>query len=360
MSLAIKINGQEYTNFQNASVILSIAAVTRGFSFVSTANENNTFPVKIGDIVEVSADYIDVLEGYIEVLDISYDSGSHEIRVGGRSKMADLVDSSMPTQFEVKGTSLEAIASSVLLSIGLPNRVENQAGVIRNFDDISSSEIGQNAFGFLEKYSRKRQVLLTSDGFETLVLTRAGVDKAPAKLKNIKGAEDNNILSADLSLDYTERFYRYIAKSQLNTSTPGFNSTPEELSDQEGEVFDDDIRGTRRLEFNAEESMESFSAKDRATWEKNLRIGTGLEYRAKVVGNSVNGRLWLPNTIVEIEDELCQLEEELLIKEVRYNFSINGGSTTDLTMIRKSAFTLDLEQSEREANAQKADKEWVV
>lgn len=360
MSLEIKINGQIYTNFQNASVILSIAAITRGFSFVSTANENNTFPVKVGDLVKITADGIDVLEGYIELLEIRYDSGSHEIRVGGRSKMVDLVDSSMPTQFEVNGTTLEAIASGVLKSIGLPNKVENEAGEIKDFNDISSSEIGQNAFKFLESFSRKRQVLLTSDGSDTLILTRAGISKSPTKLKNIKGANDNNILSAELSLDYRERFYWYIAKSQLNTSTPDFDSDPEEVSDQEGEVFDDDIRESRRLEFNAEESMESFNAKDRATWEKNLRIGNGLQYRAKIVGNSVNGQLWLPNTIVQIEDEYCQLKEELLIKEVKYDFSTGSGSTTELSMIRKNAFTLEIEQSEREALAESANNVWAI
>ena len=89
--------------------------------------------------------------------------------------------------------------------LGLEPEVINEAGTIRAFDDITSGEIGQSAFEFLEKYSRKRQVLLTTDGKRALILARAGEERAPADLLNLIGSSTNNILNA--SLDINNRNY---------------------------------------------------------------------------------------------------------------------------------------------------------
>lgn len=360
MTLAIKINGQPYVNFNAATVYLTVTAVARAFSFTSTADSENSFPVKIGDEVFITADGIDVLEGFVELLEVNYDAFSHSIRVGGRSRLADLVDSTVPKQFEIDGTSLQSIAANVMSSIELEPLVDNQAGSIRNFEgDITSAEVGQNAMEFLERYSRKRQVLLTSDGKRTLVLARAGTSRAPAALKNVVGANDNNVLRSTLSLDYSDIFYHYLVHAQLNTSVLDFLRDPKDVSDQPGEIFDNDIRKTRKLEMNAEESMDSFSSRDRAAWERNIRLGHAYIYSAVVVGNSHNGILWLPNTKIKILDEFANVDDELLIRDVRYNFDLNGGSTTELTMIKAKAFTLEIEQSQREANSQTTSETFI-
>lgn len=361
MTLSIKINGQPYINFESASVAASITTLTRGFSFTSTPNPNNSFPIKIGDEVFITADGTDLLEGYIESLDIFYDTTSHTIRVNGRSKLADMVDSSVPTQFEYDGTSLETIASNLMSAINLDPLVSNEAGNIRDFEgDKTSSEIGQNALEFLESYSRKRQVLLTSDGAKTLVLARTGTVFAPTTLKNVGGATDNNILSSSLTIDNSRRFNQYLVKSQLNPSIPGFSVIPKDTSDQEGEVFDYDIRDSRKLELTSEQSMDSFSSVDRATWEKNIRIGNAFNYQAKVAGNTVKGVLWLPNTLVKVVDEFCQIDATLLIKDIQYDFDLYTGSTTSLSMIKREAFTLEVEQSEREANSKKTAETFII
>lgn len=354
MTLAIKINGQPYENFTSASVTASITALTRGFSFVSTADKNASFAIKIGDGVTITADDIDLLEGYIERLESSYDTMGHEIRVSGRSALMDLADSTIPPTVEIKGTSLTSICRSVFSLMGIDAEVSNEAGTIRNFSgEISSGEIGQNAFEFLEKYSRKRQVLLTSDGANTLVLARAGTNRAPTNLKNVRYADDNNILQATLSIDDSKRYNFYVAKSQLNTTIPSFDKDPEDIVNQQGSIRDTEIREGRSLHFNAEESSDSFTAKDRATWEKNIRINQAWNYNAKVAGNTANGQLWLPNTIVKVVDNYCNIDAELLIRDVTHNYDNIGGSTTALTMVLKRAFTLELEQSQRKANQAK-------
>lgn len=359
--LAVLINGTPYKNFTSATVTASLAAVARGFSFVSTADENNNFPVKVGDIVEITADGTKIIDGYIESLEVNYNEFSHDIRVSGRSFLADFVDSSVPTQFEKSGMTLQAIAENLLSAIGISATIENQAGNIRDFrGDITSAEIGQSAFEFLESYSRKRQVLLTSNGGNTLIFARAGSQQAPAELKNVRGAQDNNILDSTLSINSSNLFYKYVVKSQLNTSTEGFSLIPKEVVAQEGVFIDDEIRDSRKMEMNAEESSESFTVADRAKWERDTRIGNAWNYRATIVGNSIDGKLWLPNTIVKVNDEFCQISsKDLLIKDVEYNFDIYGGSKTRLSIIKKESITLDLEQSSRQKATKKEGDNFI-
>lgn len=361
MALTMSINGTPYKHFTQASVVSSITAVARGFSFTSTAAKDNSFPVKIGDRVTIAADGIFLVDGYIESLEINYDVDSHDIRVNGRSLLADFVDSTAPVQFEIKGTSLEAIAKSLIKAMGINAKIINNAGAIKGFkDDISSAEPGQNAHEFLESYTRKRQVLLTGDGADGLVLARAGTGNAPASLKNRIGARDNNILSASLVIDNSKRYYQYLVKAQLNTNIVEFFYGPADVSNQDGKAIDKEIRTGRNLTLNAEQSMDSFSAKNRAIWEKNLRIGAALNYNASIAGHTVNGKIWEPNTLVNVLDEMAQIDAQLLIKEVQFDYSVFSGSITRLAMVEKQAYTLEIEQSQREANSQKTAQKFKI
>lgn len=354
MTLAISINGVPYQNFISASVNASVGTLVRAFSFVSTADVDNNFPVKVGDRVIITADGIQILDGYIESIEINYNDLSHDIQVSGRSLLCDLIDSSAPNNFEKSGSTLESIARDVLRAIGIDAEVENQAGTIQSFgNDKTSAEIGMTALEFLESYSRKRQVILTSDGGSTLILTRAGNSSAPEALKNIRGARDNNIIDANRSIDFSNRFYRYTFKSQLNTSIDFFDSTPKEVADQSGSTIDKQIRKSRLIEMNAEESSASFSLSDRAVWERNIRIGNSETYTATVVGNSVKGKLWLPNTKVKIVDQYCQINSVMLIRDVKYDFDLYRGSRTTLTMVTEGSLSLEVEQTARKANTKK-------
>lgn len=358
MALRIKINGQEHTDFQVANVMADVAAVTRAFSFLSTATKDNLFPVKINDAVEITADGVDVLQGHVESLGVSYSTSGHSINVGGRSILADLVDSTAPTQTEKIGTTLIDIAKTVMAGIGLNPDVESTAGTIKPFEDITSAKIGQRAFEFLESYSRKVQVLLTTDGKSTLVLARAGTEYAPASLFNVVESDTNNILRSSLNINNSERYYKYTVQSSLDPSLQKLGFAPKNITDQSGAAFDKDMRKTRQLELNAEESMSTFKCGDRAKWEANIRKANSINYTATVVGHSVNGKLWLPNTLVKVTDDFAQVYDEMLIRSVNYAYSLDEGSTTTLRMTRRDAFTLETEQSQRDATAEEVDSAW--
>ncbi len=360
MSLAIRLNGVNYTDFIGAAAALSMETAASAFTFTSTADIDNLFPIKNGDLIEVLADGITVVVGHVESVAVSYSDGSHSITIKGRSLLADLVDSTVGELKEFEGqVNLEDIIRAVLDSLTLTDiKIINEAGNIRNFDasDITSAETGQNAFDFIELYARKRQVLITTNGDGNLVIARAAAVILPARLKNIVGANDNNVLSATLEDNESASFNRYTANSQLNPVNLPPGSNAKHIADQASSRFNTFIRKSRVMEFNAEESSDSFTLHDRAGWEANIRWARSKTYTAKVQGHTVDGIPWTPNRLHRVDDDFTDTHAELLLKAVTFNFDLQGGSTTSLGFTNKDAYTLQIEQTAREANTNEFGK----
>lgn len=353
--ILLRLNGNNYTNFDRVAVFRSMETASSAFSFSSSANSNNLFPVKKGNAVQVIVDGVQVTDGYVEKVSVGYSARDHKITITGRDALGDLIDSSVFGTKEFTGNiSLVDVARNILNGIGMTGtKVIDQTGGVRSFDedDIISAEVGQNAFDFLESYARKRQVLLTTDGFRNLVLARASTTVFSGKLKNVVGAVDNNILDATFDTDDTKRFYKYVAQGQLNPF--GLDIGADDVSEQNGQAIDGAIRKSRIFEFNAEESQDSFTGADRAKWEANIRRSRSVSYSPRVQGHSVNGDIWKPNVLVEIEDQFADVNATMLLRSLSYEQSIDEGSTSRLDFTYKDAFTLQAEQDEREANTDK-------
>lgn len=363
MSLTLKLNGAEYINFMSAKVARSVDVLTGAFSFVSSADKNNLFPVRVGDTIEVLADGVLVLTGYVEGLQVHYNVNSHAITVNGRGVLADLIDSSLKGSKEFTGSvTLASIARTILDDLGLTSvDIVNNAGTISSFSDtdITSADIGQPAFEFLELFARKRQVLLNEDAEGNLVLARGGAGSAPAKILNQVSSNDNNVVQANFGLDYKNRYNQYLVRSQLNPLYQELGITPGDVSDQRGSAQDAEIRGTRFFEMNAEESQDSGSAGERALWEANIRKARSFNYNVQLYGHTIDGRVWEPNTLVKVQDDFCNINAEILIKSVELVYSTDNGSITNLVCAPKDAYQLEIEQAQREASTSDSGKEFV-
>lgn len=352
--ITLRVNGKVFTDFTSARVIRSIETLSGAFSLESTSNTSNLFPIKIGDSVQVLADDSVIVTGYVENLEVGYDDSSHSINISGRDLLGDLLDSTVPTGLEFVGSvSFVTVVKEVLKSLNFRSvRVINESGNIPILEetDYTSPEVGQNAFDFLESFARKRQILLTTDGLGNIVLARAGSSKYSGKIQNIPGELGNNIKSASLRKTTTNRFNRYEVQSQLTPISLDEGITPGDISSQNGIARDSTIRSTRQMTVNAEESMDSQSAIERAKWEANIRRSRSIEYSATVQGHSINNEVWQPNRIIKVRDTFCNVSADLLIKAVEYSYSLDGGSTSSLTLVTKDSYTLQSEQDQREAN----------
>lgn len=355
MSLSIQKNGENYTNFKNAMCSISMENVCGQFSFASTPDENGSFPIKIDDSVNVFADGIKVMTGYVEALDGSDDKESNDISLSGRGKLCDLVDSSLRDPIEFSGrVSLADIIAIVLADIGLDIDVIEEDVTLppEPFEDweIESPEIGQSGFDFIEKLARKKQVLLASDKDGNLILTRASNIIFPAHLKKKKNGQDNNILSSSLTLDHSKVFNQIFIASQLNPINQEANVRPKDLvSIVSSPAVNSKIRTSRQLVINSEESIDGFTANQRAIWEANIRRARSLSYIVIVQGHSVNGQLWIPNIIISVDDDFRGVHGNMRIKAVTYLSNLEEGNTTRLELTYKDAYSLQAEQEARDA-----------
>jgi prophage tail gpP-like protein len=360
--ITLEVKGNRFDGFTDISVFRSVEAISGSFSFSATNDDVTLFPIEAGDACRVFIDNEGVIDGFVESLQVSYDAGTHSIATSGRDKTADVIDSSVIGKKEFVGpVSLTDIITTALSQNEITGiSVINKAGSIEGFKEgeFFSAEIGATVFEFIEKYARKRQVLLTTDGEGNIVLARAGTDAAIVTLQNIKGGTENNILSANINYDFTQRFNKYTMESQLNPSASAFGADVDNanVANQSGTDTDKKIRESRQLRIMSGSSDASGDLGNLATWHANLRRARSTDYSVVVQGfhqDKTQTRLWVPNQLVQIIDEFADVSATLLIRSVEYNFNLTAGSTTTISLVDKDAYTLEANISNAEERVNK-------
>lgn len=350
MTITLELNGNRYDGFTSINVFKSIETISGSFNFSATSDNILVFPVEVGASCRVLIDNSPIITGFVESVSVSYDNGTHSLQIGGRDKTCDIIDSSVVGVKEFSGPiSLTQIINKSLSDNGITGiSVINNAGTIASFEqsDLFGAETGETLFSFIEKYARKRQVLLSSNGDGDIVLNRAGNTKAIVSLENIIGGQTNNIKSGNINYNFTERFNKYIMQSQLNNAAlyEESGTSTENAVTQTGEALDNKIRPSRQLELVSNSSDSSVTLKDLATWHSNLRRIRGTTYSIDVQGfyqDDDKTRLWTNNELVQVVDDFADVSATLLIQSVEYNFSLDSGSITSLSLVDKDAYTLE-------------------
>lgn len=362
MTMKLEVNGIQYDNFTSASCETRLDALSNTFSFEAVAAEGQPLPFKGGEACKVIINGRKVLTGSIEVVDVSYDSGDHTISVQGRDKTGDLLDSHIGTVSDLRAPiTLKQIIEKVIKNIGSDIKVIEEVSTAP-FDaaqDIAAPEPGDNAFSFIEKYSRKRQVLLTSNSDGNLVITSGSATQAAGGIQHIIGANDNNVLSSSFSFDTTGRFNSYKFVSQQNLVALNFAGETglDSVVNQSGGVFDPDVRIGRQLVLVSEAPFSDSQNEARAKWEANIRKARGLVYAATVSGYNVdntddNSALWQVNKLYQIVDDYLGKSEPMLANSVTYTLDVDGGELTSLSFVDQKAYSLELTKPQTSKTAE--------
>ena len=361
MTMQLEVNGVQYDNFTAASCEIRLDALSNAFSFEAVAAKGEPLPFKGGEACRVIVDGEVVLTGSIEIVDVSYSAANHTITIQGRDKTGDLLDSNINKISDLRAPiTLKEIIEKVIADIGADIKVIEEVSTLP-FDeaqDIAAPEPGDNAFEFIEKYSRKRQVLLTSDSDGNVVITSGSGTSAAGSIQHIIGAEDNNVIASSFSFDTTGRFNIYKFASQLNplalnlAGETGLDS----VVDQGGGASDPDIRIGRQLVLVSEAPGSDDQNETRAKWEANIRKARGLVYSVTVPGYRVDptkqgSALWKINRLHQIVDDYLGKSEPMLVNSVTFTLDVDGGQLTSLAFVDEKAYTLDLAKPETSKSA---------
>lgn len=351
MTMRLEVDSTEYEGFLSASVTLRLDALTNTFAFKATSADGAPLPFVGGEGCRVVVDGEAVLTGWIEIVNESHSATSHSISIQGRDLTSDLVDSTLPAINDIRGLglTLKGMIERVLQEIESAVKVIDLTPIepFSLTEDTASPDPGEGAFDFIEKYARKKQVLLTSDGDANVVITQSSGVRINASLQHIKGSDDNNVLEADVSYDSTGLFrtYEVISSRSFSPLNAAGVSDLATATDQRGGTTDVTQRFGRKLVLVAETGASSDQNLLRAEWEASIRRARSRVYSATVQGyRNQTGALWAVNTLVSVVDTYSDIDSQMLINSVVFTIDGEGGSVTALTLLPSDAYTLELNE----------------
>lgn len=357
MTMEIEVGGESFLNFLDASVDFSMTDFARVFNFTAASTNGEPLPFQVGDECKIKVDGEQILNGFIERMDIIYSSGDHTISVSGRDRVGDIVDSSLE-KLEIQGEiSFADVINAVLKQLNLTNiEVETLVTDLANFNlevDKQSPSTGENAWDFLESLARKKEVLLRTNNQSNILIDRSplGTSKGFAGglnstvLQNRLNDSTNNILSSSVSYDDTEVYSKYIVRSQSNISViksvlQSTKTTVSVLGESPpiGETLEG-IRTSRILVLQAENASTNEDATLRAKWEANFR-----EARRRVYTATINGfrddknKIWDVNQFIRIQDDFARINATMLIDGVSFIFDLTAGEETTLRLVQEGSY----------------------
>lgn len=365
----IQINDAPYTNFTasyenftKVEIYKSLEKASGEFYFEASNTLGQSLPFGKGDKSTIYIGDKKVMTGYINSVGGSYDATSHSLRIRGREKTQDLIDSSLRKGIDFKKSIhiVDVIKKVMSLNNITGIKVIVPDGItIKPFSgkELISAERGKNIFEQIERFCRLRQVLLNTNADGDLVLQRAGSNKYSVILKCVGGRDsiENNILRADFEDNDANRFYEYIVMTQGSVVSEVIDNQREKVV---AVVKDSNVRTSRILVINSQISSDVQTSKDRAKWESNIRRTKGFQYNCRIRGYHLDAEqkiLIEPNYIINVQDEKLGIQGDLLIKTCKYSKGTDG-SFTDLELVNLDAFTLEVEKKALDAKFNKFDQ----
>ena len=295
--------------------------------------------IRPGNACRVQLEDETVLQGWVDAVNVNYDSGSHTIAVRGRDATGDLVDCSAATKpGEWKNERLENIATALCapFDINVSREIDTGAPFAR-----FRIEEGESVFEAIERACRFRAVLPLSDGKGGLIL--GGPTRSRTSVRLERGV---NILSASGTASWMARFSDYKLLGQQAGGEGGGGMfggtsgiTAEQVAHVSATARDGGVNRHRPLTIIGEQSLDEDEAKARIQWEANVRSARARSVRITTQGwrEVPDGDLWEPGRLVFVADEWLGIAQELLVSSTSQSLS-EGGTTTTMELVPQDAF----------------------
>jgi prophage tail gpP-like protein len=327
MKVTLRTPSGEYNWWKTIRITRSMEQTTGEFSLeVTEYNQPDLLKhhIKTSDRCQVLINNTVVIDGYVEVLEASYDSKSHSITVAGRDITGDLMDTSaeLPNG-ELANVKMDALARELVkntaISIDCPNAGEP-------FDKAVVSG-GETIFEVLRDHASQRALLLYTLGDGVLHIA-----KPPQTELHKRLIEGINILSAKASHDSTSQFGRYVFHAQ------GKEGKTETLT-----VTDPNSRPSRVLVQDVElAESSSLNLQTRANWELKVRAAKGRRANIMVQGwEHTPNEIWNVGQRVHLISPRLGYDQVMLIISLTYTVSDNAGHQTELTLVDPAAYDIE-------------------
>ncbi|BEO03105.1 hypothetical protein SMQC13_08320 [Serratia marcescens] len=329
--LTLSVDGKIWDGWTDMTVNRSLDNIAGEFDLTITARWSTAAPrsIKPGMACVVSIGSDRILTGYIDDFIPSYDAENVAIRILGRDKTGDLVDSSVVDKSgQWRGQKLETLAATLCKPYGIEVITETDTGGA--FSGVTLEQ-GETVFELLDRLAKQRGVLMTSDAWGRLVITRASTQRVGVAL-----ALGDNILAARGRFSWQGRASQYIVKGSTAAGGVTWDDQPVKMvGGRQVVVTDSEITRYRPKILVNEDNLTVGGASARGEWYKATALGEANTSEITVAGwreNGENGPLWRINRLAVVNDLIQQLDVTWLIKAVSFMESDNGRLTV-LTLV---------------------------
>jgi prophage tail gpP-like protein len=330
----ISCNGIVINQVNDFTLNKSIENFCGSFSFTITQSTADKVKIRQGaNVVIYIADEL-VFTGLVEAIEHNQGFNQHSLTVSGRDKTAELIDSYiLPKQY--KQNDFLKLARIVLDDNGYNNiRIESDIKILPKLLGKSFvAEKDQKIFDFFDKLARLLNVILITDAYGDIVITREGADLAVGGVNLTSGGI--NALSSSLSVDSNEtyKYIRIIGSQKTDTSKKRLK--------QKVEFTDERASTKKRLIVSIGNNANRQTLESVANWYMAVKRGKGARYNTEVRGfltNITSGLLWQPNTILALKDQANNINGSFLIQGVNYSQD-SSGSKTSLSVCNIGSFS---------------------
>lgn len=336
--LSLVVGGRALLGWEDIAVTLRAEGFPNQFTVGLSSREPITSVetvARCGDTCQVKLGQDLVLTGFVDADVTSAAAQMHRIDIAGRGKCQDLADCSAEWDPASHGQIFGANALEVAKKIAAPYSIEVKQApgsalgpAIPQF----SLTYGQTAGEIIQAVSRSAALMAYEDSMGALVLAQVGTKEAASGV-----VYGQNVQAFSVSNTMNGRYSDYVC---CMASQDLFGDLGEG-----GFFFDhetDDGVPRHRLLYHVLESAiepQEFTTR-KNKWERNRRLGRSTIVRATVDSwRDKDGTLWAPNTIVPVDLPGLRLaDKKLILGEVTFKRS-SEGTTADLMLMPKVAFT---------------------
>ena len=328
----LEVGGQRFGGWQSMSISMGIDRAARSFQLTVASRDEVVRP---GSQCLVLLDGELVVTGYVDSVRVTHAKTAHITTVAGRSRTCDLVDCSASPAVWGDHTNIEVPSFSAMMAEEY--NVDVVLATTRQLDPIPTYTVnpGTKVFGVIENLCRQAKLFATDDEEGRLVLTDIGAFGTVSS-PLIVDRTGWNVLRSEMESNLSQRYGLYEVRGETGHSDPG----QEENRSVKSDAVVDEIFGTRvrNLYLNAEESVDSKRASERAQWEAITRAGRSLRVSTVVNGwRDPDGNLWDHNTILRYVDRVFGLDQELSVAAVDFTVDTQG-VLTRLTLVPQDAY----------------------
>jgi prophage tail gpP-like protein len=280
--------------------------------------------------VYIGADLM--LTGYVDRYLPSLDADQHLIRVTGRGKCQDLVDSSAEWEGgQISGTSALDVAAKLAEPYGITVTAPDGPGLaIPQFNLM----FGETAAEIIDRIARFSALLYYDGPDGNLILSQVGTTRAASGF-----AQGVNVERASASFTMDQRFSEYKVMMQSMAALGDFGGA----GDLQASTADPQVPRHREKFIVCEAGFQGIDlAQKRAIWEAKRRFGRSFQLSLTTDGwRDAAGRIWTPNSSVPISLPALKMNNlTWVIGEVTF-LRDDKGTRAEISLMPPDAFTVE-------------------